>query len=180
MEIALALDTYDDIFSDFDPRGYGERALSRDFLDELRLRSRRYGRRQKLALVFLVPEAERDADAEVVVAARMRSFFHERRTHYLRLGRSSRLSAAIFVLTGLALSLGANFVAASLSVLPLFSDFLLIPAWFFVWNGLQHFVTDRKEVSGKIRYYDALSAATIDFRDLRRGVDSGLMGADSV
>ncbi|MBI2151367.1 hypothetical protein HYU21_01420, partial [Candidatus Woesearchaeota archaeon] len=30
--ISLVLDSYDDIFSDFDPRDYSEKALSEDFL----------------------------------------------------------------------------------------------------------------------------------------------------
>ena len=33
-EISLLLDSYDDIFSDFDPRPYNQRALSQDFLAE--------------------------------------------------------------------------------------------------------------------------------------------------
>lgn len=43
-EISLVLDTYDDIFSDFDPRPYGERALSSDFLDEAKKAARDKGR----------------------------------------------------------------------------------------------------------------------------------------
>ena len=33
-EISLILDTYDDMFSSFDPRPYSQRALSEDFLSE--------------------------------------------------------------------------------------------------------------------------------------------------
>ena len=32
--VSLWLDTYEDIFSDFDPRPYGQRALSEDFVAE--------------------------------------------------------------------------------------------------------------------------------------------------
>ena len=35
-QVSLVLDTYDDIFSDFDPRPYDQRALSGDFLDAAR------------------------------------------------------------------------------------------------------------------------------------------------
>jgi hypothetical protein len=38
MEIIIALDSYDDLFSDFDIRGFDQRPFSRDFLDELNLR----------------------------------------------------------------------------------------------------------------------------------------------
>ena len=39
-QITLTLDKYGDIFSDFDPRSYIERALSIDFLSEIRRASR--------------------------------------------------------------------------------------------------------------------------------------------
>jgi hypothetical protein len=39
-EIKLMLDTYDDIFSDFDPRPFSQRTLSEDFLEEARKASR--------------------------------------------------------------------------------------------------------------------------------------------
>ena len=37
-EIAIIIDTWDDIFSDFDPRPFSERMVSSDFIDELRRR----------------------------------------------------------------------------------------------------------------------------------------------
>ena len=39
-EISLSLDNYDDIFSDFDPRPFSQRALSDDFLIEAKKASR--------------------------------------------------------------------------------------------------------------------------------------------
>ena len=39
-EIPLWLDNYNDLFSDFDPRHYSNRALSQDFLEELKRASR--------------------------------------------------------------------------------------------------------------------------------------------
>ena len=35
-DISIWLETYDDIFSDFDPKAYSERVLSDDFLVEIR------------------------------------------------------------------------------------------------------------------------------------------------
>ena len=39
-EIAVVIDTWDDIFSDFDPRPLNERTVSGDFIEELRKRYR--------------------------------------------------------------------------------------------------------------------------------------------
>ena len=52
--VSLWLDTYEDIFSDFDPHPYGQRALSEDFLAEAR-RAVRDRRDEVPELRFLVP-----------------------------------------------------------------------------------------------------------------------------
>ena len=53
--ISLILDDYNDLFSDFDPRHYSERALSDDFLAESK-RASRDKPAGSLEVKFLVPE----------------------------------------------------------------------------------------------------------------------------
>jgi hypothetical protein len=165
MEIVIALDSYDDLFSDFDIRGYGERALSRDFLDELRVRLRKYWMEPDLRIVFLVPATARSAADEELVVGRVRRFIRERSAHYLKADRSAKLRSLLFVAIGAALSVGANLAAPRFPVLPLLEDFLLIPSWFFVWSGFDLLLQKRGEISGRRRYYAALSEAAFDFRD---------------
>jgi hypothetical protein len=166
MEIVLALDAYDDLFSDFDIRGYGERALSKDFLDELRLRLRRARTKSGLEIVFLVPAELRSDGEEGLIIERLRSFYADRREHYHREdGRAKRRSAA-FVAIGIALSVAANFAVGYLGLLPLFSDFVLIPSWFFVWSGFDSMIKGREEMGRKKKYYAALSESRTSFRSL--------------
>jgi hypothetical protein len=165
MEIAIALDSYDDIFSDFDIRSYRERAISKDFLDELRVRLRRLGTKSSVDIVLLVPARDRSVSDEELIAARARSFFDERREHYLREDARSKLGSVVFVSVGLVLSLAASYFAGRLAFLPLFKDFLLIPAWFFVWSGLERFVKDREEIGRKKKYYLSLCGSRIVFGD---------------
>jgi len=56
--ISLILDSYDDIFSDFDPGDYSERALSDDFLSECKKAA--VNKEERLELRFLVPKTKRD------------------------------------------------------------------------------------------------------------------------
>ena len=76
--ISLLLDTYDDIFSDFDPRSYSQRALSDDFLLEAKKASRDKVS-GKIELNFLVPAAARDIKQEAIIKKRLREHF---RKHY--------------------------------------------------------------------------------------------------
>jgi hypothetical protein len=165
MEIAIALDTYDDLFSDFDIRGYGERALSKDFLDELRVRLRRSWEKPELSIAFLIPSGIRVAEDEALIVERIRKFFAERRAHYLREDKRAKLKSLLFVAIGLGLSIVANVIVERFSFLPLFNDFLLIPSWFFVWSGFD-FLIKREELGRKKRYYAALSASATVFRDI--------------
>jgi hypothetical protein len=166
MEIAIALDTYDDLFSDFDIRGYEERALSKDFLDELRVRLRRSWTKPNLNIVFLIPAGGRSGADEELIVQRMSSFFAERREHYLREDKKAKRKSFLFVIVGLALSVAANIVAESFVSLPLFNDFILIPSWFFVWSGFELFNKNRDEIGWKKRYYAALSDSRAAFRDI--------------
>lgn len=166
VEVAIALDCYDDLFSDFDIRCFRERAISRDFLDELRVRMRKAQRRSGFEMVLLVPAQDRVAADEELIAERLRSFFKERSAHYQREDGRSKLRSFLLVGTGLALSLGANLIEGRFDALPLFKDFLLIPAWFFVWNGLDLFLRNRGEIGVKREYYRVLAFARITFADI--------------
>ena len=80
-EISLILDTYDDIFSDFDPRPYEERALSDDFLLEAKKASRDKAT-GTIELIFMMPAGKRDTHKESLIKRRLRDHF---RKHYISL-----------------------------------------------------------------------------------------------
>ena len=84
--VSLWLDTYEDIFSDFDPHPYGQRALSEDFLAEAR-RAVRDRRDEVPELRFLVPMHIRNLEDEATIRKRLRDHF---RRHADRLARERR------------------------------------------------------------------------------------------
>ena len=76
--ISLILEGYHDIFSNFDPRPYSEKALSDDFLSECR-RAARDKDEQRLELRFMIPKARRDTAEENKIKHRLKEHFHK---HY--------------------------------------------------------------------------------------------------
>ncbi|MDA8409117.1 MAG: hypothetical protein M0001_01850 [Treponema sp.] len=166
MEIDIALDSYDDLFSDFDIRGYGERALSKDLLDELHIRLRRFGAKSGQEIVFLVPGSLRNVYDEELINMRLRSFFEERHDYHLREDKTAKLKSLLFVTAGLALSVAANIIVEHFTFLPIFNDFVLIPSWFFVWTGFDMLITNRREITVKKRYYATLASCRTSFRDI--------------
>src|SRR3989344_8520573 len=73
--ISLILDSYDDIFSDFDPRDYSEKSLSDDFLVECKKAA--IDKNDKLELRFLVPKQKRNLIEEVLIKKRLKEHFQK-------------------------------------------------------------------------------------------------------
>jgi len=62
-ELSLWLDSYDDIYSDFDSRHYYKRRISEDFLYELE-REMKYKEDEASCLMLLLPNQQRDEAVE--------------------------------------------------------------------------------------------------------------------
>jgi hypothetical protein len=141
------IDRYDDIFSDFDPRPYGERTLSDDFLNESRkmFKEKKFG---KFELRILVPQNVRNLNEEAIIVKRLKRYFKTtERQEKKKISQTIKFGIYITVI-GFILMLIATFIM-HLKKVNFFLDFLVIlfePAgWFAVWYGLdQIFYTASK------------------------------------
>jgi len=138
-EISLQLDTYDDIFSDFDPRPYSERMLSEDFLKEIQ---RRYmeDKRGRFEVRFTIPFSERDAKAEVLIKKRLRehfAFMVKREDDFIR---ATRARGYLYIAIGafvLFANVWALFELRESSMLYQVIAVLLVPAgWYGMFTGI--------------------------------------------
>ncbi len=165
-EISIILDVWDDIFSDFDPRPLGERALSEDFINELKKRYRETAKGD-LLISFFAPETLRDAQSEEMVIQRLRRYFRERALQKRRDIQRMRKRGAIFVAIG-ALFLSAVTVVTHYRVA---SDFALklleIPCvplgWFGIWEGLSKIVEATPTHAQEEALYRKLADAEYEF-----------------
>jgi hypothetical protein len=136
-EVSLLLDTYEDIFSDFDPRPFHSRALSVDFLEEATRATRES--EGSLQLHFLIPKTAHNIDTETVIRKRLHEHF---RRHYDLLHKEYHdtvFRGILITLLGFILMFAATYV--NMLELKTFLMYLLItflePAgWFTVWSGL--------------------------------------------
>jgi hypothetical protein len=84
-EISIWLDSYNDIFSDFDSRPFSERTVSDDFLSEVRKVCDEKSR-DKIHLKLSVPEKMRNTDDEKIIIKRLHLYFKNSLTEkYTRL-----------------------------------------------------------------------------------------------
>ena len=75
-ELNLWLDSYDDIYSDFDSRHYHKRRISEDFLYELE-REMKYKEGKANCLMLLLPNQRWDEAVENSICASLSGFFQK-------------------------------------------------------------------------------------------------------
>ena len=162
MSVQIAIDNYDDLFSDFDIRDYSERYISSDFLNELRLRANKVKNENDINIIFIVGDKERNVEYEKIIAGRLKTFFNNRYESNKNKRRKILLGMFLFELIGIIFMLLAIYIEKYASVY--LKDFLLIPSWFFIWNGFEKYINNKKIVDRNIKYYSKLIKSTITFK----------------
>lgn len=166
-EISLLLDSYDDIFSDFDPRHFSERALSDDFLLEAKKASLSK-EEDALELHFLIPKSIRKVEQETIIKRRLREHFtkhyrmkNEEITYIKKEGWS-------FIFLGIVLMLLAILIYSDFFIISkLLKNVIIVltePAgWFLFWIGGERLVYKKKELTPEYNFYRKMSVAYISF-----------------
>lgn len=162
--ISLVLDSYNDIFSDFDPRGYSERALSDDFLLECKRAAHDKGDRG-IELRFLIPKNVRRLKDEELIKQRLLEHFkkhvvekHIDIKNYQRTGVLWIVLGMAIIVTNAIVSFNFNspLIETSLKLLE-------VPSWFLVWEGLGKIFIRAKEKVPDYEFYKKMSSATVGF-----------------
>ncbi len=158
--VDIALDGYDDLFSDFDPSPYATRILSEDFLNEL---FRRYSQTSggRIVVNFTIPKAVRSERTEALVRKRLKDHFRERdKTWDGRIRERVRLGLV-------RLAIGAVVSAAillfpELDVAPVLT-LLSVLVWYFMWTGFDSLIEVPMRLQRKKVRADRFLAADYNF-----------------
>ena len=138
-ELVVRLDTYDDIFSDFDPRPHARRELSDDLLKEL---GRRYRENPKGGpeVRFYIPAYAREPKLEGVIRKRLKEHFGQERQKVKAQIKAHRHKGMRYMGIGFALLL-AQLLITLWKPGELWSEMvglILTPAgWFSLWTGME-------------------------------------------
>ena len=163
--IGLWLDNYEDVFSDFDPRPFSDRAISDDFLGEAK-KMFRENSKGKFELRFLVPEAVRSSREEAIVSSRLKRYFKSlEQEEKKKIAQETRLG---LLLSGLGLFF--SFIVLLLyrvGLDDLWSDFLLVflepGGWFTIWFGLDKLFYDVDDLKKAHLFTHKMAEAIISF-----------------
>jgi hypothetical protein len=165
-EMALWLDSYDDVFSDFDPRPFAERSLSDDFLIEMKKVVKDRGR-DSFELKFLLAPESRDEKDESTIKERLHHFFNQQYQQFLKERKKVIQRGIFFVVLGILLMFCASLLATFWSGYLLLSNFLIIllePAgWFLFWEGLARAMYRAEEINPEIKFYHKMARSKVSF-----------------
>lgn len=163
-EISLMLDTYDDIFSDFDPRHYDRRALSDDFLQEAKKAAR--DKDGTVELRFLISQTKRNTELETVIRQRLHNHFKRHAELLAAEVRQTKRKGLLMTFLGTFMIVVASYLS-SLASEQFFINFLIIvlqPAgWFTAWTGMDEIYYTVREQKPDIDFYHKMTHATILF-----------------
>ncbi len=166
-QLSLWLDGYDDLFSDFDPRNYSQRALSDDFLSEAKkmVREKRSG---KIELNLIVPLDKRSLHNEGIIKKRLREHFKKQYEDLRKQKFKTLKEASIFIAVGIIVMITATLLFLQEEATRGFSiSFLIIllePAgWFLFWEGLNLMIFDAKRNNQSIEFNKKLASCEISF-----------------
>lgn len=166
-EIFIHLEQYDDIFSDFDMRPYSKKALSVDFLGEIK-RASVDKTAEGIELVLHAPEKERSESHEATIKERLAAHF---KRHFQILQKEKnkvmRLGSGMVIL-GIVCMVIATQIIYRDPTDDFFLSFLVVffepAAWFLLWEGMDKLMFESKEVNPDLEFYKKMSDSAIHFK----------------
>lgn len=165
-ELNLWLDSYDDIYSDFDSRHYLKRRVSEDFLHELRTEMK-YKKKQAGDMLLLLPQEQRNETTEKIIVNSLADFFNSRFQFFrnkcrLKLNNGILLFAAGVII--MLLNTWINYRSGE-SFPIVFLKVLLEPAgWFLIWAAFDFLFYDFTELKKEKSFYKKLSEMHVHFK----------------
>lgn len=166
-EISLIVEKYDDIFSSFDPRSYSNRALSVDFLDEVK-RATREIREEKFEIRLLVPMSEKKLDKETVIKGRLKEHFKKHANRLEKERRNILRQGYYFIVIGILFMVVAAYILFYYHAVMNFVKELLVVllepgGWFLLWEGLGLIIFKAKETKPDLDFHRKMVNAEIVF-----------------
>ncbi|MFH1333547.1 MAG: hypothetical protein ABIH53_04905 [archaeon] len=164
--ISLILDSYEDIFSDFDPRPYPERAMSDDFITECKKVAREKTKKEGIELRLLIPKDKRNKNEEVKIKKRLKEYFTKNFHEKQKARKKEKNSGMIWLMAGATLITLAAYLYGKEGILFNFLMVLLEPSgWFSAWTGLDKIFAGILNKQTDLEFYKAMSKIEVFFQE---------------
>lgn len=162
--ISLIIDRYHDIFSDFDPREFNQKAISDDFLLECKRAAR--DKLTGIELRIMVPNIIRNLKDETKIKKRLLDHFKHHYSIEKKEIKKITWEGASWFLVGTACILSVSWLHTLEKLnfgLNILSTMLEPAGWFSFWEGLGKVFIVTKEKSENYDFYKKMANAEINF-----------------
>ena len=175
-EIAIVIDTWDDIFSDFDPRPLGERMVSSDFINELRKRYKETRSGDFLITIYAALFLK-NVDSERIVTKRLKQHFRQKFLQKKKILIYIRIRGVVFVIIGICslsfLTLATYYKFLNELTIQLAGIILMPLGWFGLWEGFSKLIDTSPTLIEDTKLFEKLSKAKYDFRYIAEETPDG-------
>ncbi len=166
-EIAIVIDTWDDVFSDFDPRPLNMRTVSGDFIEELKKRYRET-RTGNFVIAIYAPIALKDEKSEYMVRQRLKKHFYHMFLQKKKRITRLRIRGVIFVLVGICslsfLTMATYLKFLNVLTLDILAIILMPLGWFGFWEGLSKLIDNSPVFVQEEMLFGKMSKAIYRFK----------------
>ena len=166
-DISIAIDSWDDIFSDFDPSPLEQRILSEDFIAELKKRYRET-QRGNFVITIYAPLSLKDDMSERIVIKRLKQYFRFRDLATLKEINDARRMGTLFVIGGVCflstLTLITYFKMMDHLLIELLAIILMPLGWFGIWEGFSRIIEPSPLIKQDLELFSKLAKASFKFK----------------
>ncbi|MBN2052679.1 hypothetical protein JW756_04200 [Candidatus Woesearchaeota archaeon] len=160
--ISLILDSYEDIFSDFDPRPYTEKALSDDFINECMKAAR--DKKGRFELRLMVPHNLRNLKEELKVRKRLKEHFNKHYEEKKKEMDAMKKQGMLWFAMGMILMIISSFFYDREGFIYHLLLVIFEPAgWFSFWEGLDKVFIYSKEHEPELKFNKKMAECHIYF-----------------
>jgi hypothetical protein len=163
-DIPIIINSYNDIFSDFDPRPYSQRAISGEFLNECRKASN--DKKGKIEVKLFIQGKKRNLKDETKIKRRLKEHFKKHCREKKNEVNKIRTHGTFWAVFGAAvMGVSAFFLLDQQDTYALRILLTLIQptGWFFLWEGLGKIFLTAQDKMPDYHFYKKMAGVEISF-----------------
>lgn len=164
-KIEVSLDSYDDVYDEWDPSPFKKRDIEAEFNDFIFNSSEDIPLSFNINIVLYLPLSKKDASKEKnLLAAYLNYYEYELEKQRRKMHTLNSTTISFFILSLFFLSLGTFFFTEEQNVfLSIMQEGIFIGGWVFLWQVFTNMFIDRRELLTEYKLYQRLYTAKINF-----------------
>ena len=161
--ISLILNSYEDIFSSFDPRDYSEKALSDDFLIECNHAA--LEKDEGIELILSMPKMKRNFNDELKIKKRLKEHFKKHFAQKQKERKSIKKDGIVWIIIGTILLFTETFIRTYSPnfILNMISLIMEPASWFSFWEGSAKIFIHAKNDIPDYDFYKKMANVIVTF-----------------